>query len=107
MSAWSIDPLLVGSEGTLGIITSAELVIRELSTERWYRGFKFPNVTSGVEGMRLIFRQGLRPDQAALQVFEDPQGQPSSNLVLFPDLKRFGDDLFRRIQRGDIRLISP
>jgi alkyldihydroxyacetonephosphate synthase len=69
MSAWSIDPLLVGSEGTLGIITSAELVIRELSTERWYRGFKFPNVTSGVEGMRLIFRQGLRP--AVIRLYDE------------------------------------
>jgi alkyldihydroxyacetonephosphate synthase len=69
MSAWSIDPLLVGSEGTLGIITSAALALRELSTERWYRGFRFPNVASGVEGMRLIFRQGLRP--SVLRLYDE------------------------------------
>lgn len=69
VSAWSIDPLLVGSEGTLGIITSAALVLRELPAERWYRGFRFPNVASGVEGMRLIFRQGLRP--SVLRLYDE------------------------------------
>jgi alkyldihydroxyacetonephosphate synthase len=69
MSAWSIDPLLVGSEGTLGVITSAALVLRELSAERWYRGFRFPNVSSGVESMRLILRHGLRP--AVVRLYDE------------------------------------
>lgn len=60
-SPWSVDPLLVGSEGTLGIVVSATLVIRRLSEQRWFRGFKFPSVTSGLQAMRLILRRGLRP----------------------------------------------
>ncbi|MBW1872683.1 MAG: FAD-binding oxidoreductase, partial [Deltaproteobacteria bacterium] len=50
---WSIDPLLIGSEGTLGIITSASLIIRPLSRQRWLRGYKFSDISSGLDAMRL------------------------------------------------------
>jgi len=66
---WSLDPLLVGSEGTLGVITSARLFVRPLSAERWMRGYKFPNVESGLEAIRLTMRKGLRP--SVLRLYDE------------------------------------
>jgi alkyldihydroxyacetonephosphate synthase len=68
-SSWSVDSLLVGSEGTLGIVVEADLVMRPLARERWFRGFKFPNVSSGLEAMRLMLRKGLRP--SVLRLYDE------------------------------------
>ena len=58
---WGLDPLLLGSEGTLGVITSAELIVRPLPRARWFRGFRMPDVDAGISAMRLLLREGLRP----------------------------------------------
>jgi len=65
-SPWSLDPLVVGSEGTLGIIVSAALVVRPLAEQRWLRGYKFPSLKSGLQAMRLMLRRGLRPSVVRL-----------------------------------------
>ncbi len=66
---WSLDPLLLGSEGTLGVITAAGLVIRPLPAARWYRGYRLPDVQAGIRAMRLMLRQGLRP--AVLRLYDE------------------------------------
>ncbi len=66
---WSLNPLLVGSEGTLGIITSAGMVVHRLSPERWMRGYRFPDVASGAQAMRLMLRTGLRP--SVLRLYDE------------------------------------
>lgn len=53
--------LLMGSEGTLGTITSAKLRVHPLPEHRAFRGFKFRSVAEGVEAIRQLFRAGLRP----------------------------------------------
>ena len=66
---WSLDPWLVGSEGTLGVIVAASLFMRPLSARRWYRGFVFSDVPTGVEAMRQILRCGLRP--SVLRLYDE------------------------------------
>jgi len=53
--------LVVGSEGTLGIITSARLRVSLQPELRILRGFEFPAVEDGVEAIRRVMQRGLRP----------------------------------------------
>jgi alkyldihydroxyacetonephosphate synthase len=63
--------LFIGSEGTLGIITEATLRLFLLPEERRFRSFSFPDVHSGLEAIRNIFRIGINPSIARLYDPED------------------------------------
>lgn len=54
-------PLLIGSEGTLCAFTSAKFRVFPLHQGRVFHGFEFSSVEKGLEAIRLIFREGLRP----------------------------------------------
>ncbi len=58
--------LLVGSEGTLAIITSAKLRIRPRPEVRHLRGFEFASVMSGLEGIRRVLQRGFKPSVVRL-----------------------------------------
>ncbi|HWE23248.1 MAG TPA: FAD-binding oxidoreductase [Myxococcales bacterium] len=58
--------LLVGSEGTLGIVTKARLRCWPAPTSRWMRGLRFSSVEAGIQGLRALMRSGLRPAVARL-----------------------------------------
>jgi alkyldihydroxyacetonephosphate synthase len=53
--------MVVGSEGTLGIITSSRLRVSLQPELRILRGFEFPDVASGVEAIRRVMQRGMRP----------------------------------------------
>jgi alkyldihydroxyacetonephosphate synthase len=61
-----LTQLLVGSEGTLAVITSARLRIWPAPTARWLRGIRFPSVQEGMRALQSILRAGLRPAVARL-----------------------------------------
>ena len=63
--------LFIGSEGTLGVITEATLRLFPLPEERRFRSFTFPDVHSGLEAIRNIFRIGISPSIARLYDPED------------------------------------
>jgi len=63
-----LDQILVGSEGTLGIITSALLAISPLPEKRFYRGFGFADVKTGLEAMRVLMQKELTP--AVLRLYD-------------------------------------
>jgi alkyldihydroxyacetonephosphate synthase len=54
-------PLIVGSEGTMGIVTSAELRLHPAPTSRGFGAWSFPSTRDGWEAMRALFQSGLRP----------------------------------------------
>jgi len=56
-----LDQVLIGSEGTLAIITSAVLTIHPLPKARFYRGWKFPDVASGLDAMRRLTQKDIAP----------------------------------------------
>jgi alkyldihydroxyacetonephosphate synthase len=62
----SLCPLFVGSEGTLGVITSCELRLHPKPTRRAFGAFSFPSTQAGWEGMRMLLQAGLRPAVARL-----------------------------------------
>ena len=56
-----LTPLMIGSEGILGIVTSATLRLHPAPTARAFGAFTFPGTEPGWQGMRAMFQAGLRP----------------------------------------------
>ncbi len=56
-----VTQLLVGAEGTLGVITRATLEIVPLPAERTFAALHFPTVEAGVTAFRTALARGLRP----------------------------------------------
>ena len=63
--------LFIGSEGVLGIITEATLRLFLIPDERRFRSFSFPDVHSGLEAIRHIFRIEITPSIVRLYDPED------------------------------------
>ena len=61
-----LTQLLVGSEGTLAVITSARLRIWPRPLRQWVRGVRFPSLQHGFRALRAVMRSGLRPSFARL-----------------------------------------
>jgi alkyldihydroxyacetonephosphate synthase len=59
-------PLLVGSEGTLGILTSLSLRLLPAPAARAFRSYELPALEAGVAALRRIYQSGLRPAVARL-----------------------------------------
>jgi alkyldihydroxyacetonephosphate synthase len=53
--------LLVGSEGTLGIITDAHLKVHPYPESRLLRGWRFKHLPDALQGMRTLMQSGLKP----------------------------------------------
>lgn len=54
-------PMILGSEGTLAVITSVELRVFPLPAKRWLRGYKFPDVPAAIRAMRALMQGELWP----------------------------------------------
>lgn len=61
-----LTQLLIGSEGTLGIITAATVKLRALPKKRVFLVVSFANLADGIEAGRQIMVTGLRPPVARL-----------------------------------------
>jgi alkyldihydroxyacetonephosphate synthase len=62
----SPDRLLLGSEGTLGVITEAWVRIRPRPTSRRSAAVRFATFMQGAEAVRAIAQSGLRPSNCRL-----------------------------------------
>ncbi|MBW2732777.1 MAG: FAD-binding oxidoreductase [Deltaproteobacteria bacterium] len=60
--------LIVGSEGTLGVITQATLRLHPLPATRTFRAYRFADTQAGCEAMRQLMQRGLRP--ATLRLYD-------------------------------------
>jgi len=61
--------LIAGSEGTLGIITSARLRVSPAAQLRVFRGYEVDDVHAGVEAIRRVLQKGLRP--AVVRLYDE------------------------------------
>lgn len=73
-------PLLVGSEGTLGIVTRVGLRLHPAPRARAFSAHSFPSVEHGIDTLRALFQEGLRPAVARLY-------DPLDSALLAPDDK--------------------
>jgi len=76
--AMDLLPLFVGSEGTLGIITRVGLRLHPAPRARAYSAHSFASIEDGIETLRALFQQGLRPAVARLY-------DPLDSALLAPD----------------------
>jgi alkyldihydroxyacetonephosphate synthase len=67
----SLRELIVGSEGTLGVITEATLMLRRLPPERRYEGWSFRSFEEGVDAFRELAQAHAAPDVARLSDEEE------------------------------------
>ncbi|HVM19187.1 MAG TPA: FAD-binding oxidoreductase [Egibacteraceae bacterium] len=76
---------LIGSEGTLGIITQATMRLDPLPEGRRFLSYQFPNVAAGIEAARLIMTRRIWP--AAMRLYDEAD---SAKLTAMLDLERAG-----------------
>jgi alkyldihydroxyacetonephosphate synthase len=62
----SLRQTLVGSEGTLGVLTELALRVREAPAARVYEGVFFEDFAAGVEVLRALAQSGATPEVARL-----------------------------------------
>ncbi len=67
----SLRELVVGSEGTLGVITSATLRVRALPEMRHYEAWSFSSFEEGAEAFRAMEQADASPDVARLSDEEE------------------------------------
>lgn len=56
-----LNQVFIGSEGTLGVITEATLIVRERPERRVLRAVAFPDIPTGMEAIRKTLQRGWRP----------------------------------------------
>ncbi|MDQ3365540.1 MAG: FAD-binding oxidoreductase [Myxococcota bacterium] len=61
--------LLLGSEGTLGVITSARLRVSPAPQLRVFRGYEVDDVATGIQAIRRVLQRGLRP--AVVRLYDE------------------------------------
>jgi alkyldihydroxyacetonephosphate synthase len=62
----SPDRMLIGSEGTLGVITEAWVRVRPRPTSKRSAGVRFATFAQGAEAVRALAQSGLRPSNCRL-----------------------------------------
>lgn len=67
--AWDTTQLLVGSEGTLGVVLDAWVRVEPQPVARRYRGFACSSVEAGLEAIREIVQSGARP--AVVRLYDE------------------------------------
>jgi alkyldihydroxyacetonephosphate synthase len=61
--------LVLGSEGTLGLITAARLRVAPAPQLRVFRGFEVDDVATGLAAIRRVLQKGLRP--AVVRLYDE------------------------------------
>jgi alkyldihydroxyacetonephosphate synthase len=70
-----LTQLLVGAEGTLGIITAANVKLHLLPKKRVFGTFSFTNLSDGIEAGRRIMTTGLKP--SVIRLYDQHAAQHS------------------------------
>ncbi len=70
---------LIGSEGTLGVITEATMRLEPLPEGRRFLSFQFPSVAAGLETARLIMTRRIVP--AAMRLYDEADSAKLTSML--------------------------
>lgn len=68
-STLDLCQIILGSEGTLGVVTSIRLRVHRAPSTALYRGIRFHSLEQGLNAMRAIMQAGLRP--SVLRLYDE------------------------------------
>jgi alkyldihydroxyacetonephosphate synthase len=91
----SLQELVVGSEGVLGVICEVTLRVRPAPAERRYEGWSFRSFEEGAEAFRVMEQAGASPDVARLS------DEPETRLAMA--LAEGGEGAKARLGRAYLR----
>jgi len=77
--------LMMGSEGTLGVITAVTVKLRNLPSKRAFAVYSFPTLSQGIEAGRQIMVTGLRP--AVMRFYDQDAAEHSLERAVQAGLK--------------------
>jgi len=80
-----LTQLLIGSEGTLGVITAITIKLRKLPAARLFSTFTFPTLSAGIEAGRQIMTQNLRP--SVMRLYDKKAAMHSLERAVQMDLR--------------------
>lgn len=63
-----VKQIFIGAEGALGVITKVTVRVFQLPQLRWFGGYTLPSIDSGVEAIRNVYANHLRP--AVLRLYD-------------------------------------
>jgi alkyldihydroxyacetonephosphate synthase len=97
--------LLLGSEGTLGVITEVTVRVRPVPAVVWHEGWRVADLATGTEILRTLAQRGPRPDLArlsdetetALGVATGGGGDAAGGCLLLLGWESDADDVQRRL----------
>jgi len=75
--------LLIGAEGTCGVVTRATLRIRPSPEERHWLVYSFPDMEIGLTAIRHVIQKGLRP--AIVRLYDDLESAHLSGMEQNPE----------------------
>ena len=89
----SLNHLLIGSEGTLGVVTEAAVQAFSRPEARILRAYLFPDFESGFEAVSELYRQGVRPTMVDYGEEPWPPGStPNDEATLYLAFEGFQED---------------
>jgi alkyldihydroxyacetonephosphate synthase len=80
-----LTQLFAGSEGTLGVITSATLQLVPMPAERRFAAVAFPSVGAGIEAIRRTLQAGHRP--SVVRMYDEDATRLAFSPVVGEDLR--------------------
>ena len=80
-----LTQLFAGSEGTLGVITSATLQLVPLPAERRFAAVAFPSVGAGIQAIRRTLQAGHRP--SVVRMYDEDATRLAFSPVVGEDLR--------------------
>ncbi len=98
-------PLIVGSEGALGVITDIELRLARTSDVRRFLTFRFARGVAGMAGLRSLMQHNLRPVVARLYDPVDTLLFHSSSRKRTPAARAAPYDPLSRLKRRAIQTV--
>nr|MDO8133572.1 FAD-binding oxidoreductase [Candidatus Njordarchaeum guaymaensis] len=78
----NLNQILIGAEGTLGIITEITFKVMPIPEERRFKGFIFPTLHSGLEAVRKLYRNNVVP--CLIRLYDETDAMLVLGMVKIP-----------------------